>query len=67
MNGLIDDEELPYVFSFLPKVLLALVVSVLDEVYKKLAVWLTFKGIMFYQLISNRFTDISHVFCISLT
>ena len=44
MNGLIDDEELPYVFSFLPKVLLALVVSVLDEVYKKLAIWLTFKG-----------------------
>ncbi|GFS11038.1 anoctamin [Elysia marginata] len=43
VNGLIDDEELPYVFSFLPKVLLALVVSVLDEVYKKLAIWLTFK------------------------
>ncbi|RUS79435.1 hypothetical protein EGW08_012812, partial [Elysia chlorotica] len=43
VNGLIDEEELPYVFSFLPKVLLALVVSVMDEVYKKLAIWLTFR------------------------
>ncbi|GFO46290.1 anoctamin [Plakobranchus ocellatus] len=43
VNSLIEDEELPYVFSFLPKVLLAVVVSILDEIYKKLAVWLTYK------------------------
>ncbi|KAH9491750.1 Anoctamin-8 [Bulinus truncatus] len=43
VNGLIADEELPYIFSFLPKVLLAVVVSILDEVYKEIAIWLTHK------------------------
>ncbi|KAH9494530.1 hypothetical protein Btru_042364 [Bulinus truncatus] len=44
VNGLIADEELPYIFSFLPKVLLAVVVSILDEVYKEIAIWLTHKA-----------------------
>ncbi|KAK7008996.1 anoctamin-8 [Biomphalaria glabrata] len=43
VNGLIAEEELPYIFSFLPKVLLAVVVTILDEVYKEIAIWLTHK------------------------
>lgn len=41
VNGLILEEELPYLFSFVPKVLLAVVVSILDEIYKEIAIWLT--------------------------
>ncbi|XP_005096900.1 anoctamin-8 [Aplysia californica] len=43
VNELIGEEELPYVFSFVPKVLLAVVVSIFDEVYKQIAIWLTHK------------------------
>ncbi|XP_059171527.1 anoctamin-8-like [Physella acuta] len=41
VNELIVADELPYLFSFVPKVLLAIVVSILDEIYKEIAVWLT--------------------------
>ncbi|CAG5119252.1 unnamed protein product [Candidula unifasciata] len=43
VNELICIDELPYVFSFVPKVLLAIVVSIFDEIYKQIAIWLTHK------------------------
>ncbi|BFZ02010.1 hypothetical protein BsWGS_05048 [Bradybaena similaris] len=43
VNELICIDELPYMFSFVPKVLLAIVVSICDEIYKQIAIWLTHK------------------------
>jgi len=41
----------PFFCTYLPKVLLAISISVLDDVYKRIAVWLNDKGLYMYLLI----------------
>lgn len=43
VNNVIVGDDIPAFIHFLPKVLMALVISVLDEVYKQVAVWLNNK------------------------
>ena len=44
VNGLVKSEEIPSLCRFLPKILLAVVIGILDEIYKKIAVWLNDMG-----------------------
>ena len=36
--------EFPFFFKFLPKILLAVCIGVMDDIYKKIAFWLNDKG-----------------------
>ena len=47
VNELIEEEELPYIFSFFPKVVLAVVVSIFDELYKHLKLNSQKNGVIF--------------------
>ncbi|XP_045215850.2 anoctamin-8-like isoform X2 [Mercenaria mercenaria] len=40
VNGLVKSEDIPSFCQFLPKILLAVSIGVLDEIYKKIATWL---------------------------
>ena len=44
VNERIDEGDVPYLCKYLPNVLLALCISVYDDVYKKIACWLNNKG-----------------------
>jgi len=44
VNKCVHAGSLPFFCSYLPKVLLAVSISVLDDVYKKIALWLNNKG-----------------------
>lgn len=44
INDLVQRETVPSWVYFVPKILLAIVISGLDEVYKKIAIWLNDKG-----------------------
>ena len=44
MNELVQREAIPSWVYFVPKILLAVVISGLDELYKKIAIWLNDKG-----------------------
>ena len=44
VNGLVKTEEVPSLCRFLPKILLAVSIGVLDEIYKKIALWLNNMG-----------------------
>lgn len=44
VNVRVKAGSIPFFCSYLPKVLLAISISVLDDVYKKIAVWLNDKG-----------------------
>lgn len=39
-----ETKELPSICRFIPKILLAITVTVCDEVYKKIALWLNDMG-----------------------
>ncbi|KAL4227959.1 Anoctamin-8 [Mactra antiquata] len=43
VNGLVKNGDIPYFCQFVPKVLLAVSIGVLDEIYKKIATWLNDK------------------------
>ena len=47
--------EFPFFFKFLPKILLAVCIGVMDDIYKKIAFWLNDKG-MFYFLCKGFFS-----------
>lgn len=66
VNELIAADELPYLFSFVPKVLLAIVVSILDEIYKEIAVWLTHQGEHIFTLLDVDFIIVSYTFLFAL-
>ncbi|XP_060575642.1 anoctamin-8-like isoform X2 [Ruditapes philippinarum] len=40
VNGLVKSEDIPAFCQFLPKILLAVCIGILDEIYKKIATWL---------------------------
>jgi len=40
INGLIKKGDLSFIFKFLPKIVLALCIGILDDIYKKIALWL---------------------------
>jgi len=44
VNMRVKAGSLPFFCSYMPKVLLAISISVLDDIYKKIAVWLNDKG-----------------------
>lgn len=44
VNSLIKEEHLPKFAKFLPKILLAVSIGILDDIYKKIARWLNDKG-----------------------
>lgn len=44
----IESNGYPFCLSYLPKILLAVVISVLDEAYYKVACWLNDKGIVLF-------------------
>ena len=44
MNARIKFDESPFFFKFFPKILLALSIGILDDIYKKIAVWLNDMG-----------------------
>ena len=44
VNERVKTGSTPYFCTYLPKVLLAISISVLDDVYKKIAIWLNDKG-----------------------
>lgn len=39
-------QELPRIIRFLPKILLAIIVTACDELYKKIAYWLNDMGVL---------------------
>ena len=45
MNVKIKEDEFPTFVKFLPKILLAVCIGVMDDIYKKIAFWLNDKGI----------------------
>ncbi len=47
VNSLIKDGHLPFFFKYFPKILLALCIGLLDDIYKKVAFWLNDKGKQF--------------------
>ena len=44
VNARVKAGSVPFFCTYLPKVLLAISITVLDDVYKKIAVWLNDKG-----------------------
>lgn len=40
INSLVESGDVPGFFSFLPKILLAVCIGILDEIYKTIAKWL---------------------------
>ena len=44
VNELVKLEDIPTFCTFLPKILLAVSIGLLDEVYKKFAYWLNYMG-----------------------
>ena len=44
VNDKITREELRFFCKFLPKILLAICIGILDDVYKKIAYWLNDRG-----------------------
>jgi len=56
VNVRVKGGSVPFFCSYFPKVLLAISISVLDDVYKRIAVWLNKKGSFF----------VSFVYCVTL-
>lgn len=48
-----ETKELPSICRFIPKILLAITVTVCDEVYKKIALWLNDMGKSYISLQHN--------------
>ena len=44
ININIKKGEFPFFFKFLPKILLAVCIGVMDDIYKKIAFWLNDQG-----------------------
>jgi anoctamin-8 len=47
VNEKVANGSAPYFCRYLPKILLALSIFLLDDIYKKIAVWLNNKGLFF--------------------
>jgi len=54
VNELVQREAIPSWVYFVPKILLAVVISGLDELYKKIAIWLNDKGECDVLVLKNR-------------
>jgi hypothetical protein len=57
----ITDRGYLFCLSYLPKILLAVVITLLDEAYYKVACWLNDKGEFVMSIVGHRWTGVSGV------